>query len=191
MCLLSFTLQDFLCAHPNINDTQTGGWQDVSVESKIPIVAITCISLIGTQWFVLSWISKSFVCSWVRFLGVMALMISSASSCHFYQERYPAYLLISCAPVMPSRMPPFLLLTKRCQTAFRWMDHCRCLQSEFLFWMFGKACISLVLTSLLMSLSNVLKKEKPMLHSITWINISCLCMIVLIFFRLLSSSTDE
>ena len=49
-----FTLQGFLCAHPNMHDTQTGGWQDASLESKMPIDAITCISLIGTQWFVLS-----------------------------------------------------------------------------------------------------------------------------------------
>ena len=44
-----FTLQVFLCAHPKMYDAQTGGWQDASLESKIPIVAITCISLICTQ----------------------------------------------------------------------------------------------------------------------------------------------
>ena len=44
-----FTLQVFLCAHPNMHDAQTGGWQDASLGSKIPIVAITCIALIGTQ----------------------------------------------------------------------------------------------------------------------------------------------
>ena len=49
-----FTLQGFLCAHTNMHDTQTGGCQDASLESKIPIDAITCIYLIGTQWFVLS-----------------------------------------------------------------------------------------------------------------------------------------
>ena len=45
----------------------------------MPIAAITCISFIGTQWFVLSWISNSFICSCVRVSGVIALMISSAS----------------------------------------------------------------------------------------------------------------
>ena len=50
----SFTLQSFLCAHPNMHDSRTGGWQDASLESKMPIYAITCISLIGTQWFVWS-----------------------------------------------------------------------------------------------------------------------------------------
>ena len=45
----TFTPQGFLCAHPNINDAQTGGWQDASLELKKPIVAIPCISLIGTQ----------------------------------------------------------------------------------------------------------------------------------------------
>ena len=49
-----FTLQGFLCAHPNMHGAQTGGWQDASLESKMPINSITCISLIGTQWFVLS-----------------------------------------------------------------------------------------------------------------------------------------
>ena len=44
-----FTLQGFLCAHPNMHDAQTGGWQNASLESKIPIVAITFIPLIGTQ----------------------------------------------------------------------------------------------------------------------------------------------
>ena len=48
-----FTLQVFLCAHLNMHDAQTGGWQDVSLESKMPIDAITCISLIGKQWFFL------------------------------------------------------------------------------------------------------------------------------------------
>ena len=74
-----FTLQVFLSENPYMHDTQTGGWQDASLESKMPTVAITCISLIGTQWFVLSWISNSFICSYVRVLGVIALMISSAS----------------------------------------------------------------------------------------------------------------
>ena len=50
----TFTLQDFLCEHPNMHDAQTGYWQDASLESKMPIDAITCISLIDTQWFVLS-----------------------------------------------------------------------------------------------------------------------------------------
>ena len=82
-----FTLQGFLCAHPNMHNAQTGGWQDASLESKIPIVAITCISLIGTQWFVLSWISNSVVYYWVRVLGVMALMISSASFLSFLSRK--------------------------------------------------------------------------------------------------------
>ena len=54
-------------------------------------------------------------------------------SCNFNQEIYPAYLLIARAPVMHSYVPPFLLLTKRCQTAFRWMDHFRRLRPEFCF----------------------------------------------------------
>ena len=58
-----FTLQGFLCAHPNMHDAQTGGWKDASLESKMPIDAITCIYLIGTQWFVLSLISNNFICS--------------------------------------------------------------------------------------------------------------------------------
>ena len=37
-----FTLQGFLCAHPNMHEAQTGGWQDVIWESKIPIDAIPC-----------------------------------------------------------------------------------------------------------------------------------------------------
>ena len=82
-----FTLQGLLCAHPNMHDAQTGGWQNASLESKIPIVSIPCISLIGTQWFFLSWISKSFVCSWVRVLGFMALMISSASFLSFLSRK--------------------------------------------------------------------------------------------------------
>ena len=49
-----FTLQGFLFAHPNMHDSKAVGWQDASLESKIPIDAITCISLIGTQWFVRS-----------------------------------------------------------------------------------------------------------------------------------------
>ena len=44
-----FTLHGFLCAHQNMHDVQTGGWQDASLESKIPVVAITCIDLIGTR----------------------------------------------------------------------------------------------------------------------------------------------
>ena len=44
-----FTLYGFLFAHLNLYDAQTGGWQDASLESKIPIVSITCISLIVTQ----------------------------------------------------------------------------------------------------------------------------------------------
>ena len=49
-CLsFTFTLQGLLCAHPNMHNAQTGGWQNASLESKIPIVAITCIYLIGTQ----------------------------------------------------------------------------------------------------------------------------------------------
>ena len=31
-CLyLNFTLQGFLCTHPNMHDAQTGGWQGVSL----------------------------------------------------------------------------------------------------------------------------------------------------------------
>ena len=45
----TFTLHGFLCAHPNMHDAQTGRWQNASLETKITIVAITCISLIGTQ----------------------------------------------------------------------------------------------------------------------------------------------
>ena len=45
----------------------------------MPIDAITCIYFIGSQWFFLSWISNSFICSCVRVLGVIALMISSKS----------------------------------------------------------------------------------------------------------------
>ena len=44
-----YTLQGFLCAHTNKHDAQTGGWHNASLESKISIVAITCISFIGTQ----------------------------------------------------------------------------------------------------------------------------------------------
>ena len=36
-----FNLQGFLCAHTNMHNRQTGGWQNASLESKIPIVAIT------------------------------------------------------------------------------------------------------------------------------------------------------
>ena len=43
-----FTLEVLLCAHPNMLDAKTGGWQDASLESKMPIDAITFISLIGT-----------------------------------------------------------------------------------------------------------------------------------------------
>ena len=42
-----FTLQVFLCAHPNMHNTHSGGWQDASLESKVPIFVITCIYLIG------------------------------------------------------------------------------------------------------------------------------------------------
>ena len=51
--------------------------------------------------------------------------------------------------------------------------------------------MSLALTNVLNDLSNFLKKEKPMLHSITGINISCLCIIVFVFVRLSRSNTDE
>ena len=46
-----FTLQVFLCAHPNMHDAQNGDRQDAILASKITIDAITCISLIGTQCF--------------------------------------------------------------------------------------------------------------------------------------------
>ena len=111
-------------------------------------------------------------------------------SCHFYQERYPAYLLIARAPVMPSRMPPFLLLPKNCQTAFLWMDHCRRLRPEF----FSNGWESMHLPGVNKCVDRfvkLLEERKPMLHSITGIEISCLCMIVLVFVRLSSSSTDE
>ena len=49
-----FTLQGSLCAQPNMQDAQTGNWQDASLELNMHIDAITCISLIVTQWFVLS-----------------------------------------------------------------------------------------------------------------------------------------
>ena len=58
-----FTLQSFLCAHPNMHNAQTGGLQDASLESKMPIDVITCIYFIYTQWFVLLSISNNFVCS--------------------------------------------------------------------------------------------------------------------------------
>ena len=74
-----FTLQGFFCTHQNMHDTQIGGCQDASLESKMPIDAITCIYLIGTQWFVLSWISSNLICTWVRVSGVIALMISYTS----------------------------------------------------------------------------------------------------------------
>ena len=49
----------------------------------------------------------------------------------------------------------------------------------------------MALTNVLTDLLNFLKKEKTMLHSITGIDMSCLCMIVLVFVRLSSISTDE
>ena len=49
-----FTFQGFFCAHQCMHDAQTGGWHNVSLESKIQIVVFTFISLIGTQCFVLS-----------------------------------------------------------------------------------------------------------------------------------------
>ena len=60
---LPFTLQDFVCSHPNMHDSQAGGCQDARLELKMPIDAITCIYMIGTQWFVLSWIYDIFICS--------------------------------------------------------------------------------------------------------------------------------
>ena len=59
-------------------------------------------------------------------------------SYNFSQERYCAYLLIARAPVMPSRMPPFLPLPKNCKIYFWWIGHCRHLRPGFCFEWFKK-----------------------------------------------------
>ena len=51
--------------------------------------------------------------------------------------------------------------------------------------------MSLTLTNVLIALSNFLKVEKPMLHSIIGIGISRLCIIVFVFVHLSRSNTDE
>ena len=133
-----FTLQGFLCAHPNMHDAQTCGWQNASLDSKIPIVAITFISLIGTQWFVLSWISKRFVCSWIIVLVVTALMISSASFLSFLSRKI-SYLSFdfSCSSDAFS-YASFLTASKTLLNCSRWMDNCCLLRSELCFKWLGK-----------------------------------------------------
>ena len=185
-----FTLQGFFCTHQNMHDTQIGGCQDASLESKMPIDAITCIYLISTQWFVWSWISNNFICSCVRVSGIIALMISSTSF-GLLPRKISCWSFVSSCSSDALAYASFLSDSEDLSNFFPTNKSLLSSSTWFSPRMVGKTWMSWALTNVLTYLSNILKEEKRMLHFITGINISRLCIIVFVFARLLRSNTDE
>ena len=91
---------------------------------------------------------------------------------------------------MTSHMLLFFLIPKICRTSFRWINHC-CHPRPRLFLNGWKSMHVPGVDKCVDCFVKTLKKRKPMLHSITRIEISCLCITVFVFFRLSRSNTDE